>query len=655
MAKTRTFEVIRGLLLGLSRQQPLVVAIEDLHWIDRASEELLASLADVVAGAPVLLVTTYRPGYQPAWMGRSYATQIALQPLAPDDGAQVVRSLLGDDAVEESLVQLILERAEGNPFFLEELAREVREQGGRALVADRAGDGGGRARGAPRPPSHGRSAAPSVGGHHRPDRSRLSPVGRERSQRRGIAGWSSAPSGRRVPVRGGRRDEAAHVFSHVLTQEVAYQSLPAEDRSRLHARIAEFLERLDPARQAEHVERLAHHCLRGQLWSKAVTYLRQAGHRALARSAYRESAQCFEQALEALRALPEGREQLELGVDLRCELRTVLIPLGQHERILDELRDAEALAGRLGDQARLARVFAYLADGLRLRGDHERALVCGQRALAIVQQHRDLALEVAVTNYLGQICFDLGQYTRARDFFAANVARLVGELSRDRLGLPFLSSVHSRTWLVLCLSEQGGFEEALRRAQEAVELAQSVDHPFSLTSAFAGLGRIHLRRGHLDEAIPALERALELSTRWSIGLWAPILGSVLGYGYALCGRLREGIALLEGAVQQQERIKQMTGHALRMASLAEAYLLDGQVAAARALGPRALALAREQKERGNEAYALRLLAILARGTRRSRGDALPRRDLTGRGAGDAPTPGALPAGPRPSPGKARRA
>ena len=101
--------------------------------------------------------------------------------------------------------------------------------------------------------------------------------------------------------------------------------------------------------------------------------------------------------------------------------------------------------------------------------------------------------------------------------------------------------MHSRTWLVLCLSELGDFEEALRRAHEAVELAESADHPFSLTSAFAGLGRVHLRRGRLDEAIPALERALELSTRWSIGLWAPILGSVLGYGYALHGRLREGI------------------------------------------------------------------------------------------------------------------
>ena len=450
--------------------------------------------------------------------------------------------------------------------------------------------------------------------------------------------------------------EAAHVFSHVLTQEVAYQSLPAEDRSRLHARIAECLERLDPARQLQHVERLAHHCLQGRLWSKAVTYLRQAGHRALARSAYRESAQCFEQALEALRDLPEGREKLELGVDLRCELRTVLLPLGQHERILDELRNAEALAGRLGDRARLGRVFAYLADGLRLRGDHERALECGQRALAIVQEHGDLALQVAVNNYLGQICYDLGQYARASRFLAANVERLVGELRLERLGLPFLSSVHSRTWLVLCLSELGGFEEAVRRAQEAVELAESVDDPFSLTSAFAGLGRVHQRRGRLSEAIPALERALELSTRWSIGLWAPILGSVLGYTYVLHGRLREGIPLLERAMEQQERLKQMTGHALRLASLGEAYLLDGQVAAARALGPRALALAREQKERGNEAYALRLHGHPGRRRgARTGGGVLPGSHLPHHGTGDAPPSGAVPARSRPPAGPAGRA
>jgi tetratricopeptide (TPR) repeat protein len=608
VVRARTFEIVRGLLLARSRRQPLVLAIEDLHWIDRTSEDLLAALADSVAGAPVLLVTTYRPGYQPVWMGRSYATQIALQPLTPDDGARVVRSLLGENAVEESVIQLIIERAEGNPFFLEELAREVREQGGRAL--------------SPKVPETVEAVLLA-----RLDR--LPPADRQLLQAAAVVGrtvpgfllnavTSLGQEERRAGLKRLRAAEflyeqaegsdAAHVFSHVLTQEVASQSLPADDRGRLHARIAEALEGLEPARQVQYVERLAHHCLRGRLWAKAVTYNRQAGHRALARSAYRESAQCFEQALEAVRGLPEGRDTLELGIDLRCELRTVLFPLGRHERILNELHTAQGLAERLGDKPRLTRVLAYLADGLRLRGDHERALECGQRALALVQEHGDLALQVAVNNYLGQICYDLGQYARASCFFAANVERLVGGLSQDRLGLPFLSSVHSRTWLVFCLSELGDFGVALRRAQEAVELAKSADHPFSLTSAFAGLGRVHLRRGQLDDALPALETAWELSRRWNIGLWAPILGSVLGYAYALRGRLREGILLLEQGVEQQERIKQLTGHALRMATLGEAYLLDGQVAAARALAPRVLALAREQKERGHEAYALHLVA-----------------------------------------------
>jgi tetratricopeptide (TPR) repeat protein len=594
----------------MSRRQPLVIALEDLHWIDRTSEELLAALADSVAGAPVLLVTTYRPGYHPAWMGRSYATQIALQPLTPGDGALVVRALLGEHA-DESVVQMILERAEGNPFFLEELAREVREQGGHptaspvpetveAVLMARID----------RLPAGDRSLlqAAAVIGRTVPAFLLSAVTGLDEEERRaGLRRLRAAEFLYEQAV----GDEVAHVFSHALTQEVAYQSLAPDLRCRFHGRIAEVLEGLDPVRQVQHVERLAHHCLRGRLWSKAVTYSRQAGHRALARSAYRESAQCFEHALEALRGLPENHDALELGVDLRCELRTVLLPLGRHERILNELHTAQGLAERLGDKTRLARIVAYLADGLRLRGDHERALDCGQRALALAHDHGDLALQVAVNNYLGQICYDLGQYARASRFLAANVERLVGPLSQDRLGLPFLSSVHSRTWLVLCLSELGEFAEARQRAQEAVELARAADHPFSLTSAFAGLGRVHLRQGRLDAAVPALETSLELCRRWGIGLWAPILGSVLGYAYALQGRLREGIPLLEQGVEQQERIKQLTGHALRMATLGEAYLLDGQTAAARALAPRVLALAREQKERGHEAYALRLLALAA--------------------------------------------
>ena len=239
VTRTRTFEVIRGLLLALSRKQPLVIAIEDLHWIDRTSEDVLAALADGIAGAPILLLTTYRTGYQPAWMGRSYATQIGLQPLAPEDGARVVRSLLGEEVVEDSVVQLILERAEGNPFFLEELVREVREQGGHAL--------------SPTVPETVEAVLMA-----RIDR--LPVADRQLLQAAAVIGRTvpafvleAVSDLREDDLRAGLRRllaseflydqaaarEAGHVFSHGLTQEVAYQSLAVEDRCRLHARIAD--------------------------------------------------------------------------------------------------------------------------------------------------------------------------------------------------------------------------------------------------------------------------------------------------------------------------------------------------------------------------------------------------------------------------------
>jgi class 3 adenylate cyclase/tetratricopeptide (TPR) repeat protein len=621
--RQQIFDGVRRLLLRESRAQPLMIVFEDLHWIDAETEALLDSLVESLPTARMLLLVNYRPAYQHTWNGKASYRQLRIDPLPAPSANELLEALLGTDADLRPLQRLLIERTEGNPFFLEESVRTLVET--RALVGER---GAYRQARAPRdiqvPATVQAILAARI--------DRLPPEEKSLLQTASVIGkdvpfWLLEAVGDRDQVE--LHGQLAHLqtaefvyeanlfpdleytFKHALTHEVAYGSLLGNPRRALHARIVGALEQLRSDRLIEHVEQLAHHCLRGELWAKAVVYLRQAGHRALARSAYAESAQRFEEALQALRALPDGRDTLEVGVDLRFELRTVRTPLGQHERILSELGEAEELAERLGDQARLGRVSAYLADALRLRGHHERALACGQRALEIAQTRPDLPFEVAVNNYLGQIYYDLGQYARASHFFLANVERLVGELGQARLGLPFLSSVHSRTWLVLCLSELGDFDAALERAGEAVELAKFADHPFSLTSAYAGLGRVHLRRGYLREALPALERALELSQQWSIGLWAPILGSMLGYGYALSGRLGEGIPLLEGAVHQQKRIKQMAGHALRLALLSEAYFLAGQRGEACALASRALALAREQKERGNEAYALRLLGEIA--------------------------------------------
>src|SRR5215471_11406654 len=155
--------------------------------------------------------------------------------------------------------------------------------------------------------------------------------------------------------------EQAYTFKHALTHEVAYGSLLQEQRRVLHARIVEVFERLAPDRLTEQVEHLAHHALRGEVWDKALAYCRQAGEKAMVRSAYREAVSYFEQALSTLPHLPETRKTREQAIDLRLALRTALRPLGDFERSLAALREAESLAAALDDPCRLGRVSDFLA------------------------------------------------------------------------------------------------------------------------------------------------------------------------------------------------------------------------------------------------------------------------------------------------------
>jgi predicted ATPase len=169
-----------------------------------------------------------------------------------------------------------------------------------------------------------------------------------------------------------------YTFKHALTHEVAYSSLLLERRRTLHAQIVEAIERLYPDFLAEQAERLAQHALRGEAWDKAVTYWRQAGTRALGRWANQEAATCFEQALAALQHLPEQRDTVEQAIDLRCDLRNALVRLGEHERALDYLHEAETLAQALEDQRRLGQVAAFLTFQYTVMGEYQQAVVSAQ-------------------------------------------------------------------------------------------------------------------------------------------------------------------------------------------------------------------------------------------------------------------------------------
>lgn len=335
--------------------------------------------------------------------------------------------------------------------------------------------------------------------------------------------------------------DVEYTFKHALTHDVAYGSLLQERRRFLHAKIVQAIEALYPERLAEHIERLAHHARQAEAWEKAWRYARQAGDRAAARSAFREAVGWLEDALGVLARLAQTPDVLAQAIDLRFELRNLLFALGEHERILGHLQEAERLARELGDERRLGWVGTYMSNYFWREGTPEQAVGTGLHALAIAEKHGDLPLQVTATLRLGQGYHGWGRYEEAVACLRQNVAILEGELKWALFGLAGLPSVFSRCFLVWSLAELGGFPEGTIRGEEAVQIAEEADHPYSLAMARFTAGYLHLRKGELDRAVALLEPGLALCREVEMPALLTQLLATLGYTRALQGRLGEAL------------------------------------------------------------------------------------------------------------------
>lgn len=620
--RQRTLEAVKLLLLRESQAQPLLVVFEDLHWIDSETRTLLDSLVESVPTTRFLLLVNYRPECEHHWGGRTYYTQIRLDPLPPEGAQELLDTLLGRaDPGLSALKQLLTERTEGNPFFLEEIVRSLVETG--VLVGNQ-----GAYRLAKTLPDIQVPATVHAVLAARLDR--LPPDDKHLLESAAVIGkdvpYALLAAVTELPeeaIRAGLTNlqsaeflyetnlfpDREYTFKHALTHEVAYGTLLHEQRRALHARIAAAIEKLYGDRLSEQVERLAHHAFRGEQWSLALKFLRQAGTRAAARSAYHEAAVASEQALLALSHLPATREVCEQGIDLRFELRSSLQALSDHERVFEHLRDAERLASTLGDRVRLGWSSAYLSQYLWRMGDAHKAEEMGERALAIASERGDFPLEV-VTNFLvGQGCFNMGDYRRAAAHCERNVAALEGERAYERFGLTGLPSVLSRTWLAWSLAELGEFAQAMVHAQTALPIAQTLGHPYDVAAACLGMGHVQLLAGDLDQAIPVLERAVELCRTGDLRVTLPTATALLGLAYALCGRATDALATVEEGEAQAPPIRIFIfDTSTATAAPGTVYLLAGRTEEAAELASRAAELAAERGFRGSEARIAHLLA-----------------------------------------------
>jgi tetratricopeptide (TPR) repeat protein len=403
-----------------------------------------------------------------------------------------------------------------------------------------------------------------------------------------------------------------YTFKHALTHEVAYGSVLQERRRTIHAKIVEAIERLYPDRLTEQVELLAHHAFHGELWGKAVTYLPQASAKAADRSAHREAVSYSDRALEAIKHLQESRETIELGIDIRIDMRRSLQPLGEQAKILERMREAEILAESLNDQRRLGQISAYLSGYFGQAGDDPiQAIENGQRALTIASAIGDFSLQIQANHFLGSAHHKLGDYDRAINHFTRNVDSLVGDQIYERFGLAFVASVGSRYQLVQLFSDRGEFTEAAIHGDEVVRIAEVTNQPHSLFTAYFAVGYLHLRKGTIDKAIGVLERSLEICRTWSIHQSIPRVAAALGNAYAAAGRVGDALPLLDLA---NERGFLTTPSIQRGGQLAQGYLLIGKREKAISLASRALDLSRQHGDRGHEARALYVLGEIASST-----------------------------------------
>jgi class 3 adenylate cyclase/tetratricopeptide (TPR) repeat protein len=556
--RRRTIDGLRRMLLRESQIQPLCLVFEDLHWVDAETQGLLDALVEGLPTGRILLLVNYRPEYSHGWGSKTYYSQLRLDPLPPESAEELLGSLLSEDDDLEPLKRLLVKRAEGVPFFLEESVRTLVETG--ALAGERGAYRLAR-------PFDTIQVPATVQAILAARIDRLPPEDKALLQTAAVIGKDvpfallqaivETPEETLREALGRLQaaeflyetalfPELEYTFKHALTQEVAYGGLLQERRRDLHARIVRAFESLYPGRASERSSWLTLHAFRGEVWDRAVAYLQ--------------------------------------GSDLPN---------------LDGFQ-----SGFIGGDNPGAAWWL---------GDHEHAVRTAQReggAISLIGVAWRLPLVVAMNLRLGQAHHSLGQYTRAMDALRKNVELLVGDLLHDRCYMAGLPSVLSRAWLAYCLAERGEFGEALAIGEEAIRIAEAADPGFSHVVGCAGLGNVCVIKGDFARAVAVLEPGLPREPDEAIGRMWPFVASALGAAYTHLGRAAEALSLLEEAVERAAAMKLKANQSFRLARLAEAHLGAGRPESAYPIAAQALDLAQEHRERGHEAHVFRLLAAI---------------------------------------------
>lgn len=631
MQKGKTMEAILAALMKRSEQQPVLFVVEDLHWIDPSTLELISLLIDREPTTRILILLTYRPDFSPPWVMHGHLTLLALSRLSRRQIVDMVRKMAGGKALPSEVVEQVVSKTDGVPLFVEELTKMVMESGLLNEREDHYELSG------PLPPL----AIPTTLQDSLMARlDRLATVkevaqlgatiGREFSyellQAASVLGEESL--GRELSrlveaeiiYQRGLPPQAIYLFKHALIQEAAYQSLLKITRGEYHQRIAQVLEKKFPETVETQPELLAHHYTEADLIEEAIPYWYLAGQEAIKRSANLEAISHLSKGLELLKNLPEGAERVEQEINMQIVLGGSLMATKGYgvPEVEEAFSRARQLCQQIGETSQLFQALRGLCLFYLVQPELKAARELGEQCLRLAKSLRDPAFLIEAHRVLLPPLFCLGEFTLVQEHSAEGIN--LYELQQHR-SLAFLYGVDPG---VVCLSYGAwtlwvlGFpDQALDKIHAALKLAGKLSNPFSLGLALSFAGKLHQFCREVGATQEQAEAAIILSTEPGFAIWLAY-GTVLsGWVLAEQGEIEEGVGQIR---QGMAAWRDEEGDLFRpffLGLLAEVYGKAVQTEEGLKLLTEALATVEVTSERWYEAelYRLKGELLLSRGDR----------------------------------------
>jgi predicted ATPase/class 3 adenylate cyclase len=585
--RRRMIEAVKALVLAGAARRPILLTIEDLQWIDRSSEEMIAAVIDGLAGHRVMLLTTYRPGYAAPWQDRSFHQRLSVDPLGESDARAVASALLG--GAFPDLQALVATRAGGNPLFAEELVRFFRAQG-----PERDGEGAALASADLPATIHDLLTA-------RIDR--LPETLKRTLQLASVLGVEftlpllEALAPRDADLRADLAElvrlellrereafpEARYAFAHLLVRQVAYEELLLRKRAELHARAAAALERLHAGRLDEVLRELADHYARSPEHDKALEYLARAGDRAASLFAYREAQGYYRRALELLGQMPERTAERLRVLD---RLGDAAFAGGELEAARERWLECLTLAQAAAEPRRVADLHRKLGVAAWAAGNRDEALSRLEQGLAVLGADSDNREAARLYQELARVHVRLGDQARAMAL--AERALALGE----RLEAPDVVADAYNTWGV-AVARAGNLERGAAQVARSLETALAHALGSVACRAYANLAVMY---GPLDRerALGYARDGLQLAQRIGDQLQQSWLYCTLASGHcSIDGDYDEGVRAAEAAIELDRRLGQRSHLAVPLIILAQVHQCRGDADSSRRYYEEALALAEE--------------------------------------------------------------